>query len=111
MKVVIPTDDNMVSAHFGHCAQFTIYDIDEVQKKVNSKKVIDNPGHEPGFLPRYLADFGINCIIAGGMGSRARQLFDQNNIQTITGATGETDKVIQYYLEGSLENKGSFCDH
>lgn len=111
MKIAIPTDNNMVSAHFGHCAQFTIYEIDEGQKKVESKKVIDNPGHEPGFLPGYLAKLGINCIIAGGMGTRAKQLFDQNDIQTITGASGETDIVIQDYLEGNLVSKDNYCDH
>jgi predicted Fe-Mo cluster-binding NifX family protein len=111
MKIAIPTDNNMVSAHFGHCAQFTIYDIDKAQKKVNSKKVIDNPGHEPGFLPGYLAELGINCIIAGGMGTRAKQLFDQNDIQTITGAEGDVDKVIQDYLEGNIVSKDNYCDH
>ncbi|MDD4568583.1 MAG: NifB/NifX family molybdenum-iron cluster-binding protein [Tepidanaerobacteraceae bacterium] len=111
MKVAIPTDNKSVSAHFGHCAEFTIYDIDEKNKKVNSKEVIGNPGHEPGFLPGYLAKQGINCIIAGGMGSRAKQLFDQNNISSITGASGSADEVIQEYLAGNLVSDGNYCDH
>ncbi|NLU10408.1 MAG: dinitrogenase iron-molybdenum cofactor [Tepidanaerobacter acetatoxydans] len=111
MKIAIPTDKGQVSAHFGHCEEFTIYDVDESEKKVNSKECITNPGHQPGFLPGFLAKQGINCIIAGGMGLKAKQLFDQNNIQTITGAAGIVDEVIQDYLEGNLISKESYCDH
>ena len=111
MKIAIPTDKGQVSAHFGHCEHFTIYYVDESQKKVISKDVIDNPGHEPGFLPVFLAKHNVNCIIAGGMGSRAKQLFDQNNIQTITGASGIVDEVIQEYLAGNIVSKGNYCDH
>lgn len=111
MKIAIPTDKGQVSAHFGHCEHFTIYDVDESQEKVIAKDVIDNPGHEPGFLPVFLAKHNVNCIIAGGMGSRAKQLFDQNNIQTITGASGIVDEVIQEYLSGNIVSKGNYCDH
>lgn len=110
MKIAIPTDRGQVSAHFGHCEEFTIYDVD-ANNKVNSKEVIENPGHEPGFLPVFLAKQNINCIIAGGMGSRAKQLFDQNNIQTITGASGIVDEVVQGYLAGNLVSNDNFCDH
>jgi len=110
MRIAIPTDRGQVSAHFGHCEEFTIYDVD-ANNKVNSKEVIENPGHEPGFLPVFLAKQNINCIIAGGMGSRAKQLFDQNNIQTITGASGIVDEVVQGYLAGNLVSNDNFCDH
>ena len=111
MKIAIPTDNGQVSGHFGHCGEFTIYDVDKSGKKVGSKECIANPGHQPGFLPGFLAEKGINCIIAGGMGLKAKQLFDQNNIQTITGASGIVDEVIQEYLAGNLISKGDYCDH
>ncbi|HHX24805.1 MAG: NifB/NifX family molybdenum-iron cluster-binding protein [Tepidanaerobacteraceae bacterium] len=111
MRIAIPTDSGQVSAHFGHCEEFTVYYIDESQKKVIAKEIIKNPGHEPGFLPVFLAKQNVNCIIAGGMGSRAKQLFDQKNIQTITGASGIVDEVIQEYLAGNIVSKGNYCDH
>ena len=61
MKIAIPTDNNMVSAHFGHCAQFTIYEIDEGQKKVESKKVIDNPAMNPDFYPDILQNSALTA--------------------------------------------------
>ena len=33
MRIAIPTDRGQVSAHFGHCEEFTVYDIDENQKR------------------------------------------------------------------------------
>ncbi|NLZ52294.1 MAG: dinitrogenase iron-molybdenum cofactor [Thermoanaerobacteraceae bacterium] len=110
MKIAIPTDRGQVSAHFGHCEEFTIYDVD-ANNKVNSKEVIENPGHEPGFLPIFLSEHNVDCVIAGGMGTRARQLFDKNNIQTITGASGIVDEVVREYLTGQLVTNGNFCDH
>lgn len=111
MRIAIPTDRGQVSAHFGHCEEFTVYDIDENQKKVIAKEVIENPGHEPGFLPIFLAKQNVNCIIAGGMGSRAKEIFDNNNIQTIAGVSGFVDEVVQEYLKGDLVSDDNYCDH
>lgn len=109
MKIAIATDGNFVSAHFGHCPHYTIYDVDE--NKVNGKKIIENPGHQPGFLPGYLAELGVNCIIAGGMGPRAQELFAENSIKTITGVSGRVDDVIQEYLKGNITDGGNLCNH
>ena len=75
MKISISTDGDFVSAHFGRCPQFTIVEIDE--GRVESKEVIDNPGHNPGFLPQFLREKGVKAIVAGGMGHRALDLFAQ----------------------------------
>jgi predicted Fe-Mo cluster-binding NifX family protein len=52
MKITISTDGEMVSAHFGRCPSFTIVDF-EGSTKV-SKVMIDNPGHQPGYIPQFL---------------------------------------------------------
>jgi predicted Fe-Mo cluster-binding NifX family protein len=41
---------------------------------------------------------GVNCIIAGGMGPRAVELFRQNNIEVVLGAEGNVDEVVSKYL-------------
>jgi predicted Fe-Mo cluster-binding NifX family protein len=112
VKIAIPTDNGQVSAHFGHCEEFTVYDVDESQKKVIAKEIIANPGHQPGFLPGYLAKQKVSAVLLPeAWDSKAKQLFDQNNIQTITGASGAVDEVIQEYLAGNIESKGNYCDH
>ena len=108
MKIVISTDNNSVSPHFGRCPYFTIVDIEV--GKLKKKEVIPNPGHQPGFLPQFFSERGIECIIAGGMGSRAKVLFEQYGIDTILGVTGDIDAVIDRILDGTLEGGESLCD-
>ncbi|NPV52700.1 MAG: dinitrogenase iron-molybdenum cofactor [Firmicutes bacterium] len=109
MKLAIATDGAMVAAHFGRCPEYTIVTL--IEGKMDNKLVIPNPGHEPGFLPGYLAKLGVSCIIAGGMGPRAQGLFEERGIQTITGVSGMVEDVIESYCAGNLRGGESLCDH
>lgn len=109
MKVALATDGAFISPHFGHCSEFTIVTVEN--GKALSTAAVANPEHQPGFLPEYLSKLGVTCIIAGGMGPRAQELFAAKGIQTIVGASGSVTKVIDDYLAGSLEVGESACDH
>jgi len=109
MKVAISTDQGYVSAHFGRCPSYTIVEIKEGQ--VLSKEEIPNPGHQPGFLPQYLSEKGVNCIIAGGMGPRAQGLFAQKNIEAIIGVQGAVDEVIEKFINQELDAGEDLCGH
>ncbi|MGM0365335.1 MAG: NifB/NifX family molybdenum-iron cluster-binding protein [Actinomycetota bacterium] len=107
MKIAISTDGNKVSPHFGRCPQFTLVEISK--GRVSEKKVVDNPGHHPGFLPQYLSEQGVDCIIAGGMGIRAQQLFQEAGMEAVMGVEGSIAEVIEKILDGSLEGGQSIC--
>jgi len=107
IRIAISTDGDFVSAHFGRCPSFTIIEIEN--GKVISKEVVDNPGHHPGFLPRFLHQRGVRYIIAGGMGQRAEGLFAQAGIQTIMGVSGSIDEVIDKIIKGTLKGGESLC--
>jgi predicted Fe-Mo cluster-binding NifX family protein len=109
VKVAISTDQDYVSAHFGRCASYTIVDIEEGQ--VVNREEIPNPGHQPGFLPQFLSEKGVNVIIAGGMGPRAQGLFAQKNIETLIGVQGSIDTVIAQFLRQDLEAGEDLCGH
>ncbi len=109
MKIAISTDQGYVSAHFGRCLSYTIVEIKE--GKVLSKEEIPNPGHQPGFLPQYLSEKGVNCIIAGGMGPRAQGLFAQKNIESVIGVQGAVDEVIEKFINQELEVGDDLCGH
>ena len=109
LKVAIASEHNYVSEHFGHCPEYTVFDVEG--KTITSKVVIPNPGHEPGFLPPYLGRLGVTHIIAGGMGYRAQQLFLEQGIEPILGVTGHVDDVIKAFLAETLERGESFCSH
>lgn len=108
MKVAISTDGEQVSAHFGRCPSFTIAEIDN--NEIINTTLIDNPGHHPGFLPKFLQEKGVNAIIAGGMGQRAQILFEQSNIQTIMGIAGSIKAVLEKLRSGTLQGGASLCN-
>lgn len=110
MRIAVASDNNTVSGHFGHCEGFTIYEVED--KNIKDKTFIENPGHKPGFLPKYLAEQKIDVIIAGGMGETAQSLFNENGIEVVVGATGNTEDVTKSFLNGDLKSTGSICtDH
>jgi len=107
MKAAISTDGSFVSAHFGRCPSFTLIDIEE--GKITRKDIIDNPGHQPGAIPQFLHQKGVECIICGGMGQRAIRFFDEFGIQAIVGINGKVDEVIEKLIKGELEGGESLC--
>ena len=107
MKIAISTDSGKVSEHFGRCPEFTIIKIED--NKIKNKKIIKNPGHATGFLPKYFEEQGVSCVIAGGAGFRAQELFEQFGIKLITGIQGEITEVINLFIKGNLEQGEDFC--
>jgi ATP-binding protein involved in chromosome partitioning len=112
MKIAVPTAGGMLCMHFGHCEKFVIVDVDDATKTITSKEEVVPPPHEPGLLPKWLHEKGATVIIAGGMGMRAQQLFQQNGIQVIVGAPADHPQtVILSWLKGDLVTGGNVCDH
>lgn len=107
MRIAISTDGDVVSAHFGRCPHFTIANIEE--GKVKNVEVVPNPGHHPGFIPNFLKQKDVECIVAGGMGMRAQGFFDEMGIKVIVGVSGFVDDVIRGLAEGTLKGGESLC--
>jgi ATP-binding protein involved in chromosome partitioning len=106
----VPTAEGKLCAHFGHCDQFAIIETEE--GKIKTKTMHTPPPHEPGVLPKWLHEMGAHIIIAGGMGSRAQQLFVENGIKVITGAPGDTpESLVRQYLSDNLVTGANVCDH
>ncbi len=112
MKYAVPVSGGTLSPHFGHCEQFALFDVDEERREITGKKLIPSPGHQPGLLPEWLAEQGVSLVIAGGMGSRAQSLFQQNRIGVIINVVeSDPEKVVLDYIGGTLEVGDDVCDH
>lgn len=107
MKISVATEGNHVSGHFGHCEGFTMYEVQE--GKVVNKEFVKSPGHKPGFLPVFLNDLGANVIVAGGMGETAQELFKENGIEVVVGASGVCDEIVDKFINGEVKSTGSVC--
>ena len=112
MRIAIPLADGKLAMHFGHCEKFALIDVDTETKAILKKEEIVPPAHEPGILPQWLGELGANAILAGGMGQRALQLFTQNGIKVVVGASSESpEDLVAAYLNETLETGGNVCDH
>jgi predicted Fe-Mo cluster-binding NifX family protein len=112
MRIAIPVVNGALSAHFGHCQHFVLVDVDRATKRVLEREDVDAPPHEPGLLPAWLAERGVDAIIAGGMGRRAQDLFCQHDIQVIAGAEARApEALVDAYLAGTLVTGENVCDH
>lgn len=112
MKIAIPIANGQLCMHFGHCEQFALVDVDVETKKISSTEYVTPPPHEPGVYPKWLSEQGASCIISGGMGGRAQQIFNENNIDVITGAQPDSpEKVVEAYLNKTLVTGPNTCDH
>ncbi len=110
MKFAIPLADGKLTAHFGHCKEFALIDIEE--NIIKKKEIVVPPAHEPGVLPKWLHELGVNVIIAGGMGNKAQVLFNEQNIKVVTGAEPlEPEELINSYLNNALVTGNNLCDH
>jgi predicted Fe-Mo cluster-binding NifX family protein len=107
MRIAISTDGKKVSSHFGRCPSFTIVEIEG--SEIKNKEVIDNPGHHPGFIPEFLHEKGIDCIIAGGMGRKAGGFFNDYGIKTVVGITGTVEETLEKLKNGTLKGGESLC--
>ena len=107
MKIAMPTDDGQVAAHFGHCSEFMLFDV--ADGKVAATRIIANPGHRPGFLPRFLAEQEVTVLVAGGIGSSAVELFQEAGIEVCIGAQGKAGEVVEQYLKGEIQSTGAAC--
>jgi predicted Fe-Mo cluster-binding NifX family protein len=112
MKIAIPLVAGRLSEHFGHCEQFALIEADPASKQVLNQTRVVPPPHEPGLLPRWLHQQGVQVIIAGGMGRRALDLFAQNGIAVHAGTTGATpEELAQAWLSGALGDATPTCGH
>jgi predicted Fe-Mo cluster-binding NifX family protein len=110
MKFAIPLADGKLTAHFGHCQEFAVIEVEE--NEITKKETLVPPPHEPGVLPSWLHSLGANVIIAGGMGGRAIDLFKQNDINVIIGAPAlEPEELVRSYLNNTLATGANVCDH
>jgi predicted Fe-Mo cluster-binding NifX family protein len=112
MRIAMPVANGTLCLHFGHAPEFALIDTDPESRKVLRQEIVAAPPHEPGLLPRWLAQQGANVILAGGMGARAQGLFTEAGIRVVTGApSAPPEQVAEAFLAGTLQVGKNVCDH
>lgn len=111
MKIAIPTANNEVDSHFGHCAYFTVVTIEN--GAVTNKQMVDSPagcGCKSN-IASTLHQMGVTRMLAGNMGEGAVNVLASNGIGVIRGCSGNIDQVVANYISGNLVDNGENCAH
>ena len=111
MKIAIPNNGNMVNQHFGMSKSFVIATIED-KKILNIEEIsAEALSHQHQGLADLLVKQGATVVITGGIGGGVLSGLQQNGLEVIKGASGDYKKVIEEYINGTLENKDVTCNH
>ena len=111
MKIAVPTRDGHIDDHFGHCAYYTIFDVEE--GKIVATSRLDSPegcGCKSNIAAE-MEEIGIEVMLAGNMGEGAKNKLESHNIKVIRGCRGDIEMVVRAYLIGLIKDSGEGCDH
>jgi len=96
--------ESQISHHFGRCPYYIFVEVED--GKIKLVKAEDNPyynSHGPGVVPQYIASKNANFIVAGGMGPRAVEFFEQYGVSPIIGVTGIVKDVVDDIIAGKYK--------
>ena len=74
MKIAVPTRENVVDDHFGHCAYYTLFTVDD-DKNITDTETLPSPqgcGCKSN-IASVLKEKGVTVMLAGSMGDRSEE--------------------------------------
>ena len=110
MKIAVTYEDGNVFQHFGHTAQFKLYEAEN--GKILSSRIVDTNGSGHGALAGFLASMGVDVLICGGIGGGAQMALAQAGIKIFGGVRGDADEAAESFVSGVLVyDPCAKCDH
>ena len=111
MKIVIPTENEKLCSHFGHCESFTFVDVNPETKEIlNIETKIPDEGISCQSAS-WISQQGANIILAGGMGARPMDIFNSNGVKVISGCPELPIKeLVVKYLDSDLITGENTCE-
>jgi len=113
VKIAIPVADGRLSGHFGETKSFAVQEADRQSRAIVRTQILAAPPHEPGSLPRWLREQGVQILIVGenGIGRRALDYLVHHGIEVFAGKPGTpVELLIAAVLEGRLPRMREGCD-
>ena len=103
MKIAIPTNDNIVDEHFGHCQYYTIFTLDN-DNSVTRKEILPSPAGCgcKSDIASILAKMDVSIMLAGNMGEGAINKLSAAGLKIFRGYNGSVESVLKSFLGGDL---------
>ena len=110
MKIAVTYENGEIFQHFGHTAEFKIYEV--ADGKVVNAEVVDTNGSGHGALAGFLVQHGVDTLICGGIGGGAQNALAQAGIRLFGGVSGSADDAVNALLAGNLGyDPDVHCNH
>ena len=112
MKIAIPTRNNQVDNHFGHCELYTIIEVSE-DKKISTIEEFKPPigcGCKSE-LAQILKNMGVTTMLAGNMGAGAVEKINAAGIDLYRGCSGDVKVLAEAFLKDEVKDSGDSCGH
>lgn len=109
MKIAVPTRNNKVDDHFGHCESYSIFSIEA--NTIQSVEMFPAPegcGCKSD-IAEVLQKKGVTVLLAGNMGAGALNVLQNEGITVLRGNSGDVRMVVEDYLQGKLSDSGVGC--
>lgn len=110
MKIALPSYQNMIDDHFGHCEYFTIFTVND-NKEIISQENLQSPsgcGCKSN-IAEILSQMGVKVMLAGNMGEGAVNVLNNQGIEVLRGCSGDVTTVAKSWLAGNLKDSGDVC--
>jgi predicted Fe-Mo cluster-binding NifX family protein len=111
MLIALPSRENRIDNHFGHCEYFTVFTVDNTTKEIVNSQIIPSPagcGCKSN-IAHTLSEMGVELMLAGNMGEGAVNVLNRSGITVVRGCSGDVKTVALQWLEGSLVDSGDSC--
>jgi predicted Fe-Mo cluster-binding NifX family protein len=110
MKIAVTYENGYIFQHFGHTAQFKLYEVEN--GKVAKSYVVDTNGSGHGALGFFLINHDVDTLICGGIGGGARIALANGGIRIFGGVSGDADEAVEAFLDGVLNfDPNARCSH
>ena len=110
MKIAVTYENGQIFQHFGHTAQFKLYEVED--GKIVNAEVVDTNGSGHGALAGLLSSLNADVLICGGIGGGAQMALAQAGIKLFGGVHGNADEAVKAFLANSLNyDPEAKCDH
>ena len=110
MRIAVTYENGEIFQHFGHTAQFKLYDI--TSGEIVRTMIADTEGQGHGALTDFLSGVAADTLICGGIGAGAKSALQEAGIKLYGGVKGSADEAVGAYLNGSLDfDEGVTCSH
>ena len=110
MKIAVPTRDNNVDGHFGHCEYYTVFTINNDKTIAGSQKLESPQGCGcKSDIAMVLKDMGVSLMLAGNMGQGAVNKLNSCGIDIVRGCSGDVNDLVMDYLAEKISDSGTSC--